>query len=123
VITWTTAIDASSRVNQEFNKYACLLTWNGNAPVSGARYKELAERARHCAFFSSYDTYNSLSWIRVGDEINQNGYLLRRVTDDERIKDLIGKVAIGALITATVSLVVFGIFRGIGWIVAGFARD
>jgi hypothetical protein len=112
-----------NRANDEFDKYACLLRWNANAAVSGARYKALTESAANCGYFPSYGAYNSLSWIRINDAIEQNGFIVERVTDFERLRAEANTTIAGLGITGATSLVIFGFFRGLGWIIAGFARD
>jgi hypothetical protein len=123
IATAVVALQNHNSANYEFDKYACLLTANANVAVSGDRYKSLTENAGHCGYFSSYGTYNSLGWIKIGDAIEQNGHLVQRVTDAELVKlDVLTALA-GLGITGAISLVIFGFFRGLGWILAGFASD
>jgi hypothetical protein len=116
-----TTIDAG-RENWEFDKYACLLRSNRNFALASTQYKALAD-ASNCGYFAKYDTYSSLSWVRVGDAIERNGYLLERVTDSEITSRRLNAALIGLGVTLAFCAVVFGFFRGLGWVVAGFVRD
>ncbi|HEY2526700.1 MAG TPA: hypothetical protein VGJ20_01940 [Xanthobacteraceae bacterium] len=125
----------------DFNRYACLLRKAGS-PLYGAQFKQAAMTHSKCGLFFDFAKYDSISWsstdARFTDEqifgprpiycdnskddqssLYVNGECLAAATIGQRIKDF--SEIVGT--TLMISLVVFGFFRGLGWMLAGFARD
>jgi hypothetical protein len=105
------------------------LDHTGAQSLAADTFKTAAKAHLECGYFSDYDNYSTLAWGNIpggGTTRNRiwvNGTYINYIPDQQLMWQT-AKYVLGVLVAAwIIGMIVYWLWVGLGWVLAGFFHD